>query len=90
MEILGKNNIDGILLEGGAALNWSALEAGIVDSVQTYLAPKVFGGTGMSAVAGEGAALPVDAIQLSNTRIAQYGEDYLIESDVVNTCLQEL
>ena len=66
MKILGKNNIDGILLEGGAALNWSALEAGVVDSVQAYLAPKIFGGTGMSAVAGEGVALPVDAIQLSN------------------------
>ncbi len=41
---LGAAKIDSILLEGGGTLNWSALESGIVQKVQTYIAPKLFGG----------------------------------------------
>ena len=44
MELLGAAKIDSILLEGGGTLNWSALESGIVQKVQTYIAPKLFGG----------------------------------------------
>ena len=44
MELLGAEKIDSILLEGGGSLNWSALESGIVQKVQTYIAPKLFGG----------------------------------------------
>ena len=44
MELLGAAKIDSILLEGGGSLNWSALESGIVQKVQTYIAPKLFGG----------------------------------------------
>ena len=36
--------IDSILLEGGGTLNWAALECGIVQQVQAYIAPKLFGG----------------------------------------------
>ena len=41
---LGAMNIDSILLEGGAGLNFSALQAGIVNRVKCYIAPKIFGG----------------------------------------------
>ena len=44
MEQLGQEQIDSILLEGGGTLNWSALESGIVQRVQAYIAPKLFGG----------------------------------------------
>ena len=30
---------------GGSAMNWSALEQQIVDEVQIYIAPKIFGGS---------------------------------------------
>lgn len=43
MELLGAAKIDSILLEGGGTLNWSALESGIVQKVQTYIAPKLLG-----------------------------------------------
>ena len=42
MELLGKEKIDSVLLEGGGTLNWAALEAGIVQKVQAYIAPKAF------------------------------------------------
>lgn len=41
MEQLGNEKIDSILLEGGGTLNWAALEAGIVQKVQAYIAPKL-------------------------------------------------
>ena len=89
MRLLGEENVDGILLEGGGTLNWSALRAEIVDAVQTYIAPKIFGGTAQSPVEGAGVALPDEGIRLENTRCISCGEDYRIESDVVYTCLQE-
>lgn len=44
MAELGSREVDSVLLEGGGALNWSALESGIVNRVQAYLAPKILGG----------------------------------------------
>ena len=44
MKKLGTEGIDSILLEGGGTLNFSALKAGIVNALQVYLAPKIFGG----------------------------------------------
>ncbi len=80
MSILGKRNIDSILLEGGAALHASALESGIVRKVQVYLAPKIFGGAGAkSAVGGTGADDPDEAYRLHNGSVTMLGEDILLE-----------
>ena len=46
MEKLGEQKIDSILLEGGATLNQSALQSQIVQRIQVYIAPKIFGGSG--------------------------------------------
>lgn len=89
MKILGSMEIDSVLLEGGGALNWSALKQQVVDEVQTYVAPKIFGGAGASPVGGEGVEFPKDAVMLRPYSVSQIGEDYLIESEVVYTCLQE-
>ena len=43
MQCLGNMQIDSLLLEGGSAMNWSALEQQIVYEVQVYIAPKIFG-----------------------------------------------
>ncbi|MFR1722814.1 bifunctional diaminohydroxyphosphoribosylaminopyrimidine deaminase/5-amino-6-(5-phosphoribosylamino)uracil reductase RibD [Emergencia timonensis] len=89
MKDLAADGIDSILLEGGGALNWSALEAGIVNKVQTYIAPKIFGGeTAKTPVAGVGVALPSQAYQLVNPKFTAMGDDILIESEVL-PCSQE-
>lgn len=83
MEKLGERNIDGILLEGGGTLNWSALESGIVQKVQTYIAPKLFGGQkAKTPVEGIGIPTPSEAFILKNSTITRLGEDFLIESEV--------
>lgn len=85
MDLLGERKIDSILLEGGGTLNWAALESGIVQKVQSYIAPKLFGGQdAKTPVEGAGVADPSQAFRLKNSRITRLGEDFLIESEVEN------
>lgn len=86
---LGEMGVDSVLLEGGSELNWSALKEQIVDEVQVYLAPKIFGGIAKSPVSGQGVALPDDAFRLNPYSVSQLGNDYLIESEVFYPCSQE-
>lgn len=84
IERLGKEKIDSILLEGGGALNWSALESKIVNNVQIYIAPKLFGGSdSKTPVEGFGVEQPSDSFFLNTRRIIKLGEDILIESEVL-------
>ena len=83
MELLGAAKIDSILLEGGGSLNWSALESGIVQKVQTYIAPKLFGGEeAKTPVEGKGFPDPASAVLLKNSEIIRLGDDFLIESEM--------
>ena len=89
MIILGKEQIDSVLLEGGGTLNWSALNSGIVNKVQTYIAPKIFGGiNAKSPVSGRGVDNPKNSFYLKNTKIIKIDEDVLIESEVAHKCSQ--
>jgi len=83
MKELGKMNIDSIILEGGASLNFSALKSGIVRKVHTYIAPKIFGGvSAKTPVDGEGFGKIIDCVKLRRESITYLGEDILIESEV--------
>ena len=83
MDRLGAENIDSVLLEGGGTLNWSALEQELVQKVQAYIAPKLFGGgAAKSPVEGLGVETPDQAVQLINTTITPLGDDFLLESEV--------
>ena len=89
MDALGGEKIDSILLEGGSRLNWSALDSGIVNKVQVYIAPKIFGGAGApSPVGGQGVPSPDKAFRLSEPEISFTGQDILLESEVLG-CSQE-
>lgn len=84
MAKLGEEHIDSILLEGGGTLNWAALDSGIVQKVQTYIAPKLFGGqTAKTPIEGIGVPSPADGTLLKNSKITRLGEDFLIESEVI-------
>ncbi len=83
MDRLGAVEIDGVLLEGGGTLNWSMLEAGLVQRVQAYIAPKLFGGRdAKSPVEGLGVALPAQGAHLRSPTVTQLGEDFLLEGEV--------
>ena len=83
MRRLGAEGIDSVLLEGGGTLNWTALESGIVNRVQAYIAPKLFGGTGAkSPVGGQGVEEPARAVKLRDISVRRLGGDILLEGEV--------
>jgi 2,5-diamino-6-(ribosylamino)-4(3H)-pyrimidinone 5'-phosphate reductase len=53
-----------VLVEGGATLNFELLRLGLVDEVQVYVAPLVFGGAGAPTLAGGAGLVRSDAIAL--------------------------
>ena len=84
MQVLGEKGIDGILLEGGATLNYAALESQIIDEVHAYIAPKIIGGSeAKTPVGGEGIEKMSDAVNLQNVRFENIADDILIVADVV-------
>ena len=83
MDALGAAEIDGVLLEGGGTLNWAMLEAGLVQRVQAYIAPKLLGGAGArSPVEGRGVEAPDQAAHLRKVTVTALGEDFLLEGEV--------
>ena len=87
LQRLGQEKIDSILVEGGGQLNWSLLQAGLVQRVYTYIAPKIFGGsTAKSPVGGKGVDTPQQAFQMKVISTQQLGDDFLLEQEVVSSC----
>ena len=93
MKLLGEKKISSILLEGGGTLAWSCLEAGAVQKVIAYIAPKVFGGAGAkNPVAGAGVDAPDEAVRLEIKKVAKVGDDIKVIYNVENgagKCSQE-
>lgn len=80
MKKLGEQGLDSVLLEGGSALNESALRQGIVDKVIFFIGPILIGGdTAKTAVGGRGIDFLKDACRLQNLRTQFFGPDILVE-----------
>jgi diaminohydroxyphosphoribosylaminopyrimidine deaminase / 5-amino-6-(5-phosphoribosylamino)uracil reductase len=83
VEVLGKRDVQGVLLEGGPTLAWSAVRDGVVDQVVLYLAPMLVGGHGAagwlagSGFAPIGRAAPVDIVSID-----PLGPDVKVVADV--------
>ena len=83
MKRLGERQIDGILLEGGSTLNYAALQAGIVNRIEVYVAPKFFGGAGFyTPVGGEGVGLATEALGCQLISFEPIGEDLLLTYEI--------
>lgn len=78
MKRLGEEKVDSVLLEGGGTLNESALREGIVNEVNVFMAPRIFGGAARSPVEGTGVELPAQALQMTLDHVEKVGEDLLI------------
>ncbi len=80
---LGKRDVQGVLLEGGPTLAWAAVEAGIVDEVVVYLAPRLVGGVEAPGVLGGRGVAPIArAWPLRFRAFDRIGEDLRVEADV--------
>ena len=80
---LGKRGITSLLIEGGGTTHASAFQAGIVDKLWFFVAPKIVGGRdAITAVEGEGVATIDEAIRLEGMNAAPVGCDLLVEAYV--------
>ena len=76
---LGRRGVVNLLVEGGGIVLGSLFDAGQVDKVYAFIAPKIIGGEGAPAPVGGRGALTMDqSWQLERTRWEQIGEDWLI------------
>lgn len=83
MHELAAREITSVLIEGGGTTHASAFEAGVVDKVLFFIAPKIVGGRdAITAVEGDGAARMSDAILLERMSVRPVGNDLLIEAYV--------
>ncbi len=82
---LGSRQIISLMVEGGAILNWSMLETGVVDKVLLYYAPKILGGTrAVPMVGGPGRKSRAGAMRFRNLRTYMVAPDeFAVEADVV-------
>lgn len=76
LAILGEKGITSLLIEGGGQVNASFLEAGYVQKVVFYLAPKLIGGQhSPGPFGGRGFLSLSDSVELKNWQVEQIGED---------------
>jgi diaminohydroxyphosphoribosylaminopyrimidine deaminase/5-amino-6-(5-phosphoribosylamino)uracil reductase len=86
---MGRRNLQSLLLEGGRTLAFAALQAGLINRVQVYIAPKLLGGEGLSGLfSGEGCVLMKDALPLADLRVELVGKDLLLTAEV-KRCLPD-
>ncbi len=76
MEALGKEEITSVLIEGGSKINTSALEAGIVDKIIFFYAPRIIGGkNSLLMVEGKGFPLVKESWQVYQVGVRRFGEE---------------
>ena len=81
LDELGRRRLDSLLLEGGAGLAGSFLDAGEVDELRLFLAPVVIGGSGAQPLAGgRGAARVAEAQRALAVEWSTSGEDLLVRA----------
>ena len=73
----------GVLAEGGAELASSLLDAGLVDRVAFFLAPRLLGGRSRARPGGRRRSPCFrSAVGLREVTTRRVGEDLLVEADV--------
>ncbi len=83
LRFLGERGVVDLLVEAGARLNASLLEAGLVDRLMLFVAPRVFGGTeALPWIGGKGAEKPDEAMAFRWKRAVRVGEDLLLEGRI--------
>jgi diaminohydroxyphosphoribosylaminopyrimidine deaminase/5-amino-6-(5-phosphoribosylamino)uracil reductase len=76
---LGRRGMTHVLVEGGAGTLGGFLDAGEIDEVHAFVAPKLVGGSpAPSPIAGSGVAELGGALKLADWRVERLGDDLLI------------
>ena len=80
---LGKRDVQGVLVEGGATLAWSLVRDRLIDDAVLYVAPILLGGAAAPGVVGGGGFAPIaDALELTFDTAERIGPDIRLEAHV--------
>lgn len=77
-----QRQIQSFVLECGPDLAFSALEAGIIDKIVVFVAPRILGGREVPAIGGAGIERLSDALQLRDWTVSQQDPDIAITAYV--------
>ena len=79
LDLLGERGCINVMMEAGAALTGSVIDAGLADKVAAFIAPVIIGGAdALPAVGGIGVSEVSSALKLDRVRVEQIGPDVLI------------
>jgi diaminohydroxyphosphoribosylaminopyrimidine deaminase/5-amino-6-(5-phosphoribosylamino)uracil reductase len=73
-----------VLVEAGSELAGAFVQAGLVDRVAAFVAPKLLGGAQAPAPAGGAGLTLADALRLTDMTARPLGADWLLEADVLH------
>ena len=83
MQQIGAMGITSLLIEGGGRVLASAFQAGIVDKVLFFYAPKILGGDdGVPICSGPGPELMSQSLSIKDISVLRFDDDILIEGYV--------
>lgn len=76
---LGRRDVLSLFVEGGGTVHGAFMDAGLVDKVLAFIAPRIVGGPAPGPVGGAGVASLAEAWRLDRTTIHRVGDDVVIE-----------
>lgn len=80
---LGRHQVQRVLLEGGPTLAAAALQAGLIDRLMLFVAPRLIGGqSGYGVFSGTGCEWMNEALHLEDVSYEQVADDLLVSGDV--------
>jgi diaminohydroxyphosphoribosylaminopyrimidine deaminase/5-amino-6-(5-phosphoribosylamino)uracil reductase len=88
LDELSSRGVSHLLVEGGPNILASFLKEDLADEIVVYIAPKILGSRGTSAIARPMAELP-SAFDLQNVEIAQFSNDVRM-SGLTETAIREI
>jgi diaminohydroxyphosphoribosylaminopyrimidine deaminase/5-amino-6-(5-phosphoribosylamino)uracil reductase len=78
LDELGRRRMTNVLVEGGAEVLGSFFDAQTVDEVWVFVAPRIIGGQGKSAVGGSGVSRLAEGLRLKEWGVEKIEEDVLL------------
>ncbi len=75
IDVMGRRNIQKLLVEGGGQLAASFIRLGLVDVIEWFRAPVILGGDGRSGIADLGLSQLIDAYHFRRTGLQELGSD---------------
>jgi diaminohydroxyphosphoribosylaminopyrimidine deaminase/5-amino-6-(5-phosphoribosylamino)uracil reductase len=83
LDELGRRRLTNILVEGGSAVLGSFRDAGAIDELHVFLAPRLLGGrAALTPIGGQGVDQVADALPLAEWEIERLGDDLLLHGRV--------